>query len=535
MQHLKGKRSRDELGQEEEVQVAKKPLRHHHRQQINSGNSSSSLRATAIARNGNVWVVSSARPVSLPPSPSLSTQSDAACIAHNGERSSSVSKQLQNWSRMKEDKQNQNQIDQAKLSKLSDNSSTQLQHAQDESNRANNATLPTNSYGRQQKIILCQTILFFVLILFLLVSIMYTLTVSHDFQTLQNESLHQDTIDKYNSILQELDLQELERKYQYTKNLLHTAENDAKQSHHTIERIVEEMAESDRSYQLLIEDYKAIAQQHDDDKNSALERIAALRSQKEDSSSALDMVWLRMDELLHENNDLSSQLKLTKKKLENKVEYLTLERDKLLHRKDVLEETNKNLLAQNVLQQYTHEYAMNFFFAPMLKHTLNLQQTSEHQHSTIVDLTSIVHSLHDSLENSEADLDTQIVVAHAQSKVHEMERLSLMQSMEAQMQQLEEEAVGAVNAVATASGKLEYERKSEEQTRWNEYVSQVESILGDMSSDAEEGIIETSVIRAAITRRVETGLNALKKYVHPYQFVNKKDDDDNFFTMQIES
>lgn len=146
-----------------------------------------------------------------------------------------------------------------------------------------------------------------------------------------------------------------------------------------------------------------------------------------------------------------------------------------------------------------------------------------------------MRSLHDSLENTETDLDTQIVVAHAQSKVHEMERLSLMQSMESQLHQLEEEAVGAVNAVATASGKLEFERKSEEQTRWNEYVNQVESILGDMSaSDTEDGIIETSVLRAAITRRVETGLNALKKYVHPNHYVNKKDDE-SLFDMQIEA
>ena len=502
------KRSRyDE--QEEEVQMAKKPLRHWRR-------------ATAV-RNGNVWVVSSTRPVSLSPPPRLVPQSDLAA-AGNGTKSSSVSKQLQNWARIKDE----HQIVQAKHSKLSDNCSTRRQHTQAERNRTNSETIPTNTfaYGRQQNNILCQTILFFSLILFLLVSIMYTATVSHNYQTLQNESVHRDTIDKYNSILRER-----ERKYEHTKAILSTSEDNAKQSQESISRIVGEMTESERSYKMLIEDYKTIARQHDDDKNSALSRIAALRSQKEDSSSALDMAWLRMDELL----DLSSQLSLTKKKLENKVEYLTLERDKLLQRKDVLEETSKNLVAQNELQQYTHEYAMNLFFAPMLRSTLNLQQTSEHQHSVIVKLISLVRSLHDSLENTETDLDTQIVVAHAQSKVHEMERLSLMQSMESQLHQLEEEAVGAVNAVATASGKLEFERKSEEQTRWNEYVNQVESILGDMSaSDTEDGIIETSVLRAAITRRVETGLNALKKYVHPNHYVNKKDDE-SLFDMQIEA
>jgi len=507
------KRSRDD--QEKEVHVAKKPLRH---------------RATVVGRNGNVWVVSTTRPpVSVTPS---NTESDStSSVTRNGGKSSSVSKQLHSWARMKKGKQHQIHNVQEKGSNLSDSDSTKWQHAKEDS-RATSETTPTNAFAngrRQRNVILCQTVLFFVLIIFFLVSIMYTLNVSHNLQMLQNDSMHRDTIDKYNSILQER-----ERKYQHTKSLLNTAEDKAKQSQLSIARIVEEMTESESSYKTLIEDYKAIAQQHDDDKNDALSRIAALRSQKEDSSSALDLAWLRMDDLLHENNDLSSQLKLTKKKLENNIKHLTLERDNLLQRRDVLEERNKKLQAQSELHQYTHEYTMNLFFAPMLRHTLHLQQTSEHQHSIIVDLTSIVRDLHESLENRETDLDTQIVFAHAQSKVHEMERVSLMQSMEAQLQQLEEEAVGAVNAVATASGKLEFERKSEEQTRWNEYVSQVESILGDMSSETGDGIIETSVLRAAITRRVESGLNALKKYVHPNHFVNKKDDD-SLFNMQIES
>eukprot|EP00985_Skeletonema_marinoi_P015841 scaffold8289_cov85-Skeletonema_marinoi.AAC.3 len=505
------KRSRDDE-QEEVVHAAKKPLRH---------------RATVVGRNGNVWVVSTTRP----PVISSSTESDStSSVTHNGGKSSSISKHLHSWARMKEGKQHQIHNNHEKRSNVSDSDSTKWQHAQEDS-RATSATTPTNAFAyrrRQKNVILCQTVLFFVLITFFLVSIMYTLNVSHNLQMLQNDSMHRDTIDKYNTILQER-----ERKYQHVKSHLNTAEDKAKQSQLTITSIVEEMTESDRSYKTLIEDYKAIAQQHDDDKNDALSRIAALRSQKEDSSSALDLAWLRMDDLLQENNDLSSQLKVTKKKLESNIKHLTLERDNLLQRRDVLEERNKKLQAQNEIQQYTHEYTMNLFFAPMLRHTLHLQQTSEHQHSIIVDLTSIVRDLHESLENRETDLDTQIVFAHAQSKVHEMERVSLMQSMEAQLQQLEEEAVGAVNAVATASGKLEFERKSEEQTRWNEYVSQVESILGDMSSETGDGIIETSVLRTAITRRVESGLNALKKYVHPNHFVNKKDDD-SLFSMQIE-
>lgn len=511
------KRSRDE--QEEEVRSAKKPLRH---------------RATVVGRNGSVWVVSSTTrpPVIISPQSTQVANTSSVTLNGNGGKSSTVSKQLQSWARMKEGKQNEINTANEKRSNPLNGSSTKLQHAREDSKSAACTKTSTNAFAyasRQKKVILFQAILFMLFILFFLTSIAYTLTVAHNLQILQNDSMRQDTIDKYNSILQER-----EWKYQRVQTQLKTAEDKTKQSQLTIKRIVDEMTESDKSYKLLIEDYKTIAQQHDDDKNAALSRIAALRSQKEDSSSALDLAWLRMDDLLHENNDLDSQLKLTKKKLENQILHLTHERDNLLQRRDVLQEENKKLLAQNELQQYNHEYSMKLFFAPMLSHTLTLQQTSEQQHSTIVDLTSIVYSLNESLENSETDLDTQIVVAHAQSKVHEMERLSLMQNMEAQMQQLEEEAVGAVNAVSTAAGMLEFERKSEEQTRWNEYVSQVESILGNMSSETGEGIIETSVLRAAITRRVESGLNSLKKYVHPNHFVSKRDDD-GFFDMQIGS
>lgn len=510
------KRSRDE--QEEGVRLAKKPLRH---------------RATVVGRNGSVWVVSSTTrpPVIISPQ-SAQGATTSITLNGNGRKSSTVSKQLQSWARMKEGRQNKINTAQETRSNPSNDSSTKLQHVREDSSSAACAKTPTHALAcetKQKRVILLQAILFILFILFFLVSIAYTLTETHNFQTLKNDSMHQDTIDKYNSILQER-----EWKYQRVKTQLKIAEDKARQSQLTITRIVDEMTESDRSYKLLIEDYKAIAQQHDDDKNAALSRIAALRSQKEDSSSALDLAWLRMDDLLHENNDLSTQLKLTKKKLEKQVERLTIERDNLLQRRDVLQEQNGKLLAQNELQQYNHEYTMKLFFAPMLSHTLDLQQTSEQQHSTIVALTSIARSLRESLENSESDLDTQIVVAHAQSKVHEMERLSLMQNMEAQMQQLEEEAVGAVNAVSTAAGKLEFERKSEEQSRWNEYVAQVESILGNMSSETGEGIIETSVLRAAITRRVESGLNSLKKYVHPNHFVSKRDDD-SFYDVQIGS
>ena len=502
------KRSREE--QDEYTHVTKKPLIH---------------RATVLGRNG-VWVVSSTRPLA----------SKSASFLHNHQpinnnRStqqrrggkSSVSKQLESWAQMKEDKLHENCIVQTECS---DVSSAEVKDANNGSSGAKLASIQPNagSYHarRVNAIIICQMASFFVMIIFLIVSVAYTQFTSQSFLILQNEALFEDTVIEYNSILQQK-----ERIYQNVKSQVEIAAENARQQQ-------AEMAKSEQSYKMLIDDYKAIAQQHDDDKNAALSRIAALRSQKEDSSSALDLAWLRMDDLLHENNELSSLLKRTKKKLERNIDYLTLERDKLLQGRDALDERNKLLHAQNELQQYTHEYAMNMFFAPMLTHAINLQQTSEHQHSVIVELTSIVRSLNESLENSEIDLGTQIVIAQAQSKVYEMERLSIMENMKLQIAQLEEEAIGAVNAVATASGKLELERKTEEQLRWNEYVSQVENILGDMSTETGEGIVETSVLRATITRKVETGLNMLKRYVHPCHFVNKRDDD-HIFTMEIEA
>lgn len=360
---------------------------------------------------------------------------------------------------------------------------------------------------------------------------MYTLIFSHNIQVLQMDSIHQDTIDKYTLILQDR-----EQRFQHTKSLLKKAESKAKQFQETIARITEDMTKSDTSYKLLIEDYKAIAQQHDDEMKTALERIEALRSQKEESSSALDMAWLRMDELLQEHSELSSQLKLTKAQLGSRVESLTLQLNQLSQTKSVLEEYNKSLISQNDHLEQTLEYVMNIFFMPILVYTLDLQHTSEHQHSIIVELTSMVRSLKESLDKSVSDLDTQIVVAQMSTKVHEMERLSLVQSMEAQLERLEYEAVGAVKAVAEASGKLEFERKIEEETRWREYVTQVESILGDISSSTDDGlhsrsetsnnimdgIVETSVLRSAISRRVEQGLTILKEYVHPHHFCEKE-------------
>jgi hypothetical protein len=530
----RGRNQCEDKDQEEVVvPIAKRPRRH---KKKNAAESCTTI--TKAAANVKSRTVVSLSPPSRLPS-RVSTQPDPEIITHNKGKSSLVSRRLKSWSQ-KEEEENQNH--QLLHPGNKTRSTNNRQNSLAESDNQTHTTKPieyTYKRRRYQQITLIwiQTVLCFAVILFLLVSVMYTLIFSHNIQVLQMDSIHKDAIDKYTFVLQDR-----EQQFQHTKSLLKKAESKAKQSQETIARIAEEMTKSDTSYKLLIEDYKAIAQQHDDDMKTALERIEALRSQKEESSSALDMAWLRMDELLQEHSELSSQLKLTKAQLRSRVESLTLQLNQLSQTKSVLEEYNKNLISQNDHQEQTLEYVMNVLFMPILVYALDLQHTSEHQHSIIVDLTSMVRSLKESLDNSVSDLDTQIVVAQMNTKVHEMERLSLVQSMEAQLERLEYEAVGAVKAVAEASGKLEFERKIEEETRWREYVSQVESILGDISSSADDGlhsrsdtsnnimdgIVETSVLRAAISRRVEQGLTILKEYVHPHHFVKKKDGESLF-------
>lgn len=44
-----------------------------------------------------------------------------------------------------------------------------------------------------------------------------------------------------------------------------------------------------------------------------------------------------------------------------------------------------------------------------------------------------------------------------------------------------------------------------------------------------DGIVETSVLRAAMSRRVEQGLAILKEYVHPHNYFVKKKDSESLF------
>ena len=67
----------------------------------------------------------------------------------------------------------------------------------------------------------------------------------------------------------------------------------------------------------------------------------------------------------------------------------------------------------------------------------------------------------------------------------------------------------------------------EEEERWQRYTKEAESILGSIRNNVQDDeirvvsdtdVIETSVLRAAISRRLEEGLTSLRSYVYPYNY-----------------
>ena len=154
-----------------------------------------------------------------------------------------------------------------------------------------------------------------------------------------------------------------------------------------------------------------------------------------------------------------------------------------------------------------------------------------------------VQSLQSSLTSCKEDIETQKqesinaveAVAHASNQFalvkaheHELERSNYIEHMELTIDRIEDEAIGAVHAVATAAGKLEYERKLEEEERWQRYTKEAESILGSIQTNVQDDEVQlnsdkvrdsTSVLRAAISRRIEEGLTSLRSYVFPYNYL----------------
>jgi hypothetical protein len=334
-----------------------------------------------------------------------------------------------------------------------------------------------------------------------------------------------------------------------------------------------------------MEEYALMFHRHESDWREAMDRIKVWRGdERRDDSS--ESGTKENEESLHRRNEDDKQRLFAERDREliRTVESLTHQLKTVTEEKDTLHISCSELsdLLDQVSSQYdqlefAHDQLTNDFFAPILSYAQGLQLTSERQHSIILEMTSLVHSLRSSLELTRSASQTQFVesqyavetiataagvFASRQTQLYETERASYMKRMEERLTQTEEEALGAVRAVAEAAGRLEYERKVEEESRWRSYVKEVEKTLdgigrgtesdvlshigdeedefsressregtGEDDNDWENGLegaedlrdmTETSVLRAAITRRIEEGMASLRKYVHPYNYLREE-------------
>ena len=486
-------------------------------------------------------------------------------------------------------------------SKIFDSSTNELISHRDGCRPGNNGNRGRIKWQHSSHLLIALSIGFFISFL-PLTAVIYTLHSNHNLTRLQRVSHDIMTMDKYTTILQSR-----EQILEQTKQQVQTIQGQLKLSQQTIQQLRQEMNDAEKLHKIQLEEYDSIIHQHQQSLIETHHRLDILRGSKENTNSALDMAWLRMDELMEENHDLSNQLKLSLKEQKvllfqlqtkdaDEAQKLIRERE-LLHKVESLTEqlevakeestavrkeyTRQSRISESTLSdyqhlQYTHHYTMNTFLAPMLVYIQKLQRTSEQQHAIILELTSLVHSLHSSLEMSRANsqlstiesMDAVTAVAHAANEIalekeekYQIERESYMHHMEYQLERLEDEALGAVQAVAEAAGKLEYERKVEEEGRWRGYVQEVEKVLGGIGAGAEDdvtmmgssrrnnnvdgidlengvdnsdityvgnaeeyysraemGMVETSVLRAAISRRIEEGIVSLRGYIRPYSY-----------------
>lgn len=431
------------------------------------------------------------------------------------------------------------------------------------------------------------------LALMTLSSVLYTLDFNHKFEVMEKKSMHFSMIDKYNSLYEEsvMSVNEYRSKLrvsqqsnEHMKGAMAYTEAELIQCQQMNGQLKEAMVHIEADHNAQIDEYKSIFKQHDNDMNEALSRIKVLRGDKGHKTSALDMAWLRMDELLEENNELSHHLSKAKnhqqfaardRELINTVESLTQqlitvseEKNKLSNLCDDLNTLLILINTEHELLEFTHQQIAGYF-SQVLSYIKSLQYTAQKQHGIILELTSLVHSLHSSLELSESNAQIQTTestyaidalataagqMASRQTAQYEMERTFYMEHMERKLTRMEDEALGAVQAVATAAGKLEYERMIEEESRWRSYIEEVERTLSGLSVQTDNDVLpqsedkagltggmreeesmphrgnpndiddinEKSVLRAAISRRIEEGIASLQKYIHPYNHLKEK-------------
>jgi len=250
-----------------------------------------------------------------------------------------------------------------------------------------------------------------------------------------------------------------------------------------------------------------------------------------------NLVILERDAITSQSTQ--EQLAQTNKRHNTQMKELTNINEALERDYDEINTHAKHMSMQYNLLQHSHTELINIYLAPILNYTNKLQQSYEEQHSIILDLSKLIKSLQSSLTSCKEDIETQRqesinaveAVAHASNEFalvkaheHELERISYIEHMELTIDRIEDEAIGAVNAVATAAGKLEYERKLEEEERWKRYTNEAESILGSIRNnvvqDDEIRVLDTDIYkvgdismrRVVQSRRDCTEMNQLYDY-----------------------
>lgn len=342
---------------------------------------------------------------------------------------------------------------------------------------------------------------------------------------------------------------------------LDASRSKLEESRSTIRRLEERLSSVERKRERQVQEYEKMLRERDEELRDVAGRIeAAMDGTGEDGPSrpgtdeitsglrrAVDRLSLRLDQVTDE-----------KEKLNLGYRDLARHSKQLANSYGVMQQKyfQTTSMFHHTLEDVTHELdALRFNnnqvsdeFQHVLQYVQRLQSSSERQHSVILDLTAMVHSLHSSLQVSREDLKTQATesmyaveaIAGATNEynamraaAYELERAGYMQYMEMRLERLEDEALGAVQAVADAAGKLEYERKLEEEERWRSYAREAESILAGMHDNmydegGEDGPIfdaETSVLKTAISRRIEAGIKSLRRYVHPSNYLNRREED----------
>lgn len=270
----------------------------------------------------------------------------------------------------------------------------------------------------------------------------------------------------------------------------------------------------------------------------------ATTSQTEHEQSGI--IQREMNESTKLKKELERSMRTHKMQMKLVTDTMAELKDRYQH---LLKDTKLVSMQYDTLQHNYMELA-NAFLSPVLIFAKHLQQSYEQQQSIIADLTQKIHSLHSSLELKREELETQrrdsihavdavalasTEVALLKAQSYEFERSHYMEQMGMKLEMLEYEAFGAVQAVANAAGKLEYDRKVEEEGRWRSYTEEAESILNNVqdgiihkdssnASDEKKGKTETSVLKAAINRRIEEGVISLRRYIHPYNYLKYRDE-----------